>query len=163
MLEGIIKGLCNKLQMIRAKESFQDIFTSRSLNNFTMIFKHLPEFVDTLFMNIMSEKVASMVQNDPMDIILQVSAICSGNSSIVPSNAAGHDVIEILCHMDWGRFAKDLTDELVHGVDNDGKIDIVGTMNATLCIYHSVLYTNWSNIIDVTMLMASGQSPMDIM
>ena len=157
MLEGIIKGLCNKLQMIRAKESFQDIFISRSLNNFTMIIQHLPEFFDTLFKNVMSETV----QNHPTDIMLQVSAICSGNSTIFSSNAAGQEVIEIVCQMDWERFVKDFTDELVHGMDDNGKIDLVGTMNATLCIYHSVLYTNWSNIINVTMLMAVGEYPMD--
>ena len=171
-VETAFHGLCQRMREMRDTESIESVFTSSNLRNLTMIIENLPGVVDMLFENVMSEEVDSyLMKTPPMEVMHRVSSeICQGNSSLFITNPDGQKAISVLCAMDWNQVATDFMDEIVNPSKIammakepilSGKFSAQHVAQSVMCIYGSILETNWTKIVNESKFMAIGEVNLD--
>ena len=162
-IEAALRGLCQKMRSLRENESFESTFYADGLRNFTTVVQHLPDILDMVFENVMSEEVDAYIMNKPgaemMDEFL--GEICYGNrSSVLLINPGAQQALQVLCHMDWYQLSRDFMGEVVLPNMQD-KHDTKWAAENVKCIYDNIMITNWTNIIDVSGFNAMGAPNLD--
>ena len=157
-IEAAIRGFCTKMEILKKTEDLPNLFEYGSLRNFSMIVEHLPDIIDLLFENVMSEEVDSYIlMSKPQQVMREMTMqLCSGNSSVFITTAAGQKALTLLCQMDWRQFVTDFSTELIRPNLQESP-NIPDTMRAAQCIYHSIVTTNWTNIVNVTRFASIGE------
>ena len=165
-LAAVIKAFCKKMAMLKENESIHATFNSDVLRNFTMVLEHLPDVLEMLFENVMSEDVDSYVMKTPPQEVMEkfVKELCYGNGSMLIKHPEGQKAIGMLCDMDWDQFKDEFMKEMVQPYISNSMDKVINAVEAAehgKCIYESIRHTNWTNIVNVTKYMAIGEPNFD--
>ena len=74
-LEAIVRLTCTKLNILKDSQSLEGLFESSTLKNITVIIEHLPDIIEMLFENVMSEDVDSYMLKTPMGKMMEVKGL----------------------------------------------------------------------------------------